>query len=192
MLRGRKVVLREFRKEDAGRIQEWIGNENITKYLGFLMFPQTLEETEAYVERQLHKERVPSSGEFVIALADDPQLEYIGAVGLHKIDWRNRNCELGIVIGREEMLGQGLGAEAIDLILVFAFDFLNMHKVNLTVFEYNERAHHCYLKCGFKDEGRVRQQRYYDGRYWDMIFMGITRDEYVGLRNTRIPGEGEA
>ncbi len=34
MLRGRKVVLREFRKEDAGRIQEWIGNENITKCLG--------------------------------------------------------------------------------------------------------------------------------------------------------------
>ncbi len=77
---------------------------------------------------------------------------------MHQIDWRNRNCELGIVIGREEMLGQGLGGEAIDLALGFAFDFLNMHKVNLTVFEYNERAHRCYLKCGFRDEGRVRQQ----------------------------------
>ncbi len=72
MLRGNRVVLREFRKEDAGRIQEWIGNENITKYLGFMMFPQTLEETEAYIEQQLRKEHVPSEGQFVIALADDP------------------------------------------------------------------------------------------------------------------------
>lgn len=192
MLRGRKVVLREFRKEDAGRIQEWIGNENITKYLGFLMFPQTLEETQAYVERQLHKERVPSSGEFVIALADDPQLDYIGAVGLHMIDWRNRNCELGIVIGREDLLGQGLGAEAIHLLLGFAFDFLNMHKVNLTVFEYNERAYRCYVRCGFKDEGRIREQRYHGGRYWDMIIMGITKDEYVELLSKRTPGKGKA
>ena len=179
MIQGERIVLREFRKEDVAPIQAWVGNEEITRYLGFVMFPQSLEETTSFVERQLVRKGTPDEGVFVIALRDDPGLEYIGAVGFHGISWRNRHCELGIVIGREDLLGKGLGAEAIRLALGFAFDFLNMHKVNLTVFEYNERGRRCYAGCGFKEEGRIREQRFYNGRYWDVIIMGITREEFA-------------
>jgi len=179
---GEQVVLREFRREDVGPIQAWVGNEEITKYLGFVMFPQSLEETTAFVERQLVRKSTPGEGVFVIALRDDPDMEYIGSVGLHGINWRDRHCELGIVIGREDLLDRGLGAEAIRLALGFAFNFLNMHKVNLKVFEYNERGRRCYAKSGFNEEGRIREQRFYEGRYWDEIVMGITREEFGAAR----------
>jgi RimJ/RimL family protein N-acetyltransferase len=181
VIHGERVVLREFRKEDVAPIQAWVGNEEITRYLGFVMFPQSLEETTSFVERQLVRRGTPDEGVFVIALRDDPSLEYVGAVGLHGISWRDRHCELGIVIGREDLLGKGLGTEAIRLALGFAFDFLNMHKVNLTVFEYNERGRRCYTKCGFKEEGRIREQRFYNGHYWDVIIMGITREEFAAV-----------
>ncbi|MGE5572869.1 MAG: GNAT family N-acetyltransferase [Bacteroidota bacterium] len=178
MLCSNRVVLREFRREDIGPIHQWVNNENIIKYLTFPLFPQSLEETTEFLERQLHKKGAPNEGIFAIALKDDPKLEYIGAIGLHAIDYRNRHCELGIVIGREDLLGKGLGREAIGLALEFAFNFLNMHKVNLRVFEYNERGRRCYLKCGFREEGRIREQRFYDSRYWDEIIMGMTGDEF--------------
>ncbi len=179
---GDRVVLREFRREDAGPIHRWVGDEEITKHLGFLVFPQSLEETIAFVERQLTKKGAPNEGIFVIALRNDPNLEYIGAVGLHGISWRDRHAELGIVIGREDLLGKGLGTEAIRLALDFAFGFLNMHKVNLRVFEYNERGRRCYRRCGFIEEGRIREQRFYANRYWDEIIMGITCDEFARTR----------
>ncbi|MEW6106189.1 MAG: GNAT family protein [Bacillota bacterium] len=178
MLRGDRIVLREFRRDDLEPIQRWVNNENITRYLSFPLFPQTAEQTAEFLDRHLHQRGAPNEGIFVIALKDDPNLEYIGAVGLHNIDYRNRHCELGIVIGREDLLGKGIGREAVQLVLDFAFNFLNMHKVNLRVFEYNERGRRCYLRCGFKEEGRIREQRFYDGRYWDEIIMGITRDEF--------------
>ncbi|MDI7246620.1 MAG: GNAT family protein [Bacillota bacterium] len=178
MLCGDRIVLREFRRDDQEPIQRWVNNENITRYLSFPLFPQSAEQTAEFPDRQLHRRGAPDEGIFVIALKDDPKLEYIGAVGLHNIDYRNRHCELGIVIGREDLLGKGIGREAIQLALGFAFNFLNMHKVNLRVFEYNERGRRCYLKCGFREEGRIREQRFYDGRYWDEIIMGMTGDEF--------------
>ncbi|MDI6824231.1 MAG: GNAT family protein [Bacillota bacterium] len=183
MLRGERVVLREFRREDVDAIQAWVNNENITKYLAFALFPQSREETIEFVERQLYKKNSPREGIFVIALNDDPDLTYIGSVGLHNIDYRNRHCEIGIVIGREDLLGQGLGAEAIRLVLGFAFDFPNMHKVNIRTYEYNERGLRCYRRCGFREEGRVRQQRYYGGRYWDEILLGMTEEEFRSVRS---------
>ncbi|HHY95787.1 MAG TPA: GNAT family N-acetyltransferase [Firmicutes bacterium] len=181
VLEGEHIVLREFRREDVDAVQAWVNNENIIKYLAFPLFPQTREETMEFVERQLYKKNSPRDGIFVIALKDDPHLTYVGSVGLHGIDYRNRHAEIGIVIGREDLLGQGLGAEAIRLVLGFAFDFLNLQKVNIRTYEYNERALRCYRRCGFQEEGRIRQQRYYGGRYWDEVLLGITEYEYRQL-----------
>jgi len=65
-----------------------------------------------------------------------------------------------------------------NLILRFAFCELNLHRVNLNVFEYNPRAIHCYEKVGFKHEGRLRQCLNRDGRRWDLVYMGILRGEW--------------
>jgi RimJ/RimL family protein N-acetyltransferase len=50
--------------------------------------------------------------------------------------------------------------------------------VNLNVFGYNERAMRSYLKCGFKEEGRQRQFLNRDDQRWDLIYMGILKDEW--------------
>jgi RimJ/RimL family protein N-acetyltransferase len=50
--------------------------------------------------------------------------------------------------------------------------------VTLDVFEYNQRAYQSYCKCGFKDEGRMRQWMQRGGDRYDLIFMGILREEW--------------
>ncbi len=113
---------------------------------------------------------------FAIRTLSDDRL--IGHVGLDGIDWVARNAWVGIGIGEREYWGKGYGTDAMNLILRFAFESLNLNRVSLDVFEYNQRAYLSYCKCGFKDEGRMRQWMQRGGERHDMIFMGILREEW--------------
>ena len=61
--------------------------------------------------------------------------------------------------------------------IVYAFDELNLHRVSLTVFAYNERALRTYRRLGFVEEGRQRERLLRFGRRWDMVFMSIFNGE---------------
>ncbi|HEY3343991.1 MAG TPA: GNAT family protein, partial [Anaerolineaceae bacterium] len=103
----------------------------------------------------------------------------IGLILLDEIDWLNGVAWVAIGIGEREYWGKGYGADAMRLILRYAFDALHLHKVILDVFEYNQRAYRCYLKAGFIEEGRARDFLNRDGRRWDLIYMGALREEWL-------------
>ncbi len=102
----------------------------------------------------------------------------IGFVDLGGIQWSHRNSFLGIGIGEREFWGMGYGTDTLRVVLRYAFTELNLERVSLDVFEYNERAIHCYEKLGFTHEGRMREALHRDGRRWDMLYMGILREEW--------------
>ena len=85
---------------------------------------------------------------------------------------------MGIGIGERDCWGKGYGTDAMRVVLRFAFVELNLHRVGLNVFEYNPRAIRSYEKAGFVEEGRLRGFLHRNNRRWDLIFMGILRDEW--------------
>lgn len=175
---GKRIMLREYRQSDLQSMREWVNDQEITQYLSDIFtYPHTLENTEQYLTKMI-KGSTDSRG-FIIA--DKDTQSYIGQIDLHKIDWRNRTAVLGIVIGSKDDLGKGYGEEAIRLLMEFVFKTMNLHRLELEVLEFNERAYHCYIKCGFMEEGRLRKKQYRDGTYWDVICMGILREEYEQL-----------
>ena len=117
---------------------------------------------------------------FIIAHKDTE--EYIGQLDLIKIDWPNRVGTIGIVIGTKENLGKGYGTEAIKLLQDFVFNKLNLNKLELDVRSFNERAIACYKKCGFIEEGRIRENFYVDGKYTDTIRMGLLKREWKSIQ----------
>jgi len=88
---------------------------------------------------------------------------------------------VGIGIGEREYWGKGYGTDAMKVILRYAFQELNLRRVALDTFEYNPRAIRSYEKVGFVYEGRVREFLYREGRRWDLIFMGILREEWLSI-----------
>ena len=112
----------------------------------------------------------------------------IGTIGLEKINWINRSAVLGIFIGDEEYRNNGYGTEAIKLILEYGFKYLNIHNIRLDLISMNERAHKCYLKCGFKDAGRSREEVFLNGKYYDKLHMDILENEFQGdyIRNKNV------
>jgi RimJ/RimL family protein N-acetyltransferase len=102
----------------------------------------------------------------------------IGFVGLGGIQWNNGDAFVGISLGERQDWGKGYGTDAMRVLLRYAFDELNLHRVSLDVFEYNPRAIRSYEKAGFTVEGRCRQYLHREGKRWDLIFMGILREEW--------------
>jgi RimJ/RimL family protein N-acetyltransferase len=92
-----------------------------------------------------------------------------------------RTAFVGIGIGERAYWGKGYGTDAMKVALRFAFTEINLERVTLNVFEYNPRAIRSYEKAGFKHEGRMRGALLKDGRRWDMIYMGILREEWLQL-----------
>ncbi|HEY4391792.1 MAG TPA: GNAT family protein [Paenibacillus sp.] len=172
---GDQIVLREYRKEDLPSIRKWVNDPEITGMLSTVFtFPQSEYDTESFLNMMIEGKANGMRG-FIIA--DKNTLDYIGQIDLIRIDWQNRSATLGIVIGRKDLLGQGIGREAIQLLKQFVFQSLNLNRLELEVYDYNERAHRCYLSCGFKEEGRLRQKIFKNGSYHDVIMMSVLADE---------------
>ncbi len=115
---------------------------------------------------------------FVIVLKETD--EAIGFINLWGIKPKNRNAELGVLIGRKDLWGQGLGKEALHVLLRYAFAELNLHRIMLRVFANNERAIRAYRSVGFVEEGRLREEIFREGRWLDSVVMGILQREYQG------------
>ena len=75
------------------------------------------------------------------------------------------------------LLGQGLGSEAILLVLRHAFAELKLHRIGVRVLGYNRRAIRAYEKCGFAVEGREREAAFVNGAWHDDIIMGVLEHE---------------
>jgi len=84
---------------------------------------------------------------------------------------------MGIVIGAVKDQNKGYGTEAIQLLQEFVFLQLNLNRLQFEVHDFNQMAIKCYQKCGFKEEGRIRQKHFGNGKYSDIIIMGILREE---------------
>jgi RimJ/RimL family protein N-acetyltransferase len=172
MIRGAKTRLRALEHDDLPHFVHWINDPEVRRFMA-IRYPLSMTEEEkwweGFVERQ---------DDYIFAIESEDGT-YIGNIGLHDLERENRKALLGIIIGDKGYWGQGYGTDAILTMLRWAFDYLNLTRVYLTVYAYNERAIRCYQKCGFRHEGTMRQARFTGGRTYDEWMMGILRDEFL-------------
>jgi RimJ/RimL family protein N-acetyltransferase len=121
----------------------------------------------------------PCNVMFLMRTNDDNRI--IGFANLDYISWHHGDSFMGIGIGDKAYWSRGYGSEAMNILLRYVFTELNLHRLSLTVFEYNQRAIRMYEKCGFKIEGINREYHFRDGRRWDLVSMGILREEWLEL-----------
>lgn len=170
VLRGDRVVLRPLGPGDLPRCVKWFSDPHVTRFLG-RDAGITLAEEERWF-----REYVTRSDEQIFAIVVDGT--HVGNVGLHRVDRAHRKADLGILIGETDLWSRGFGTDAIRAVLRYAFGGLALHKVSLHVLEYNERAIHAYEKVGFVREGIHREDVYKDGRFIDVVRMGILAREF--------------
>jgi len=170
-------------RDDLPRFVEWSHDPEVLRHLA-LAFPLGLAGEERWFEAQLKLD--PACQPFAIDVRGlrggrstaGEGWTHVGAIGFHQVDWRNRTAELGVMIGRKDAWGLGFGTDATRALVSWGFGVLNLNRVSLRVFEDNARGIRCYEKVGFRHEGRLRQDRFHSGRYWDTLVMGVLRAEF--------------
>lgn len=174
LFEGKNIILTAWHEGDEKTAAKW---QLDAEYMRNLDSDIAMPRTEAQIKESSEEmSKSKNDIEFFIRLKETGEL--IGFVALDGIEWNNARSSLAIGIGDKKHRGKGYGREAMELILQFAFTELNLHRVELNYFNYNENAGRLYESVGFKYEGAKRDFVHRDGRYYDLILMSLLRHEW--------------
>ena len=168
---GTLVRLRAREPADAIRHARWLNDIEVTRWIR-VGYPQS----RVGQQRRSNVEPTPSHTRAALAIETLDGL-HIGNCSLSTRDPANREALLGILIGEPAYRDGGYGTDAMRLLCRFGFDQMNVERIELTVYGDNARAIRVYEKVGFRHEARRRQAHFVDGRYEDVLVMGLIRGE---------------
>lgn len=175
-IRGERVYLRPLEPGDAELVHRWYEDVRVQALMGDP--PISLANRQRRYE-EIVKSAEPDVFRFMICLLDDDRA--IGRTDLFDLDRQNGSCAFGITIGEPQLWGQGLGTDAVNALVDFAFGQLRMERVWLDTDANNLRAQAAYAKAGFTREGRFRRAFYQDGGWSDDLRMALLREEWEAL-----------
>jgi RimJ/RimL family protein N-acetyltransferase len=174
LLRGERVRLAAVGEEDVATVAGWYEDAAFLRlYDSAPAYPKTAGQLRRQIKEQ---QEGKESYLFAIHRLEDDAL--VGLLGFDGIAWSHGTAFVSIAIGAAQYRGQGYGREAMQLGVRFAFNELNLHRLCLTVFAYNETAIALYEGLGFTREGVFREHLLRDGRRHDMYLYGLLRREW--------------
>lgn len=174
MIKFGKVIIRPIEREELGLIQKWYNDDEVM-YWGSGCKPDMMVSLD-YLEQVWFDEAYADTNIRMMIQTDEG--EPIGIIGYRNMNIQERRCKIIIFIGEKKYWGSGYGTDAMKAFLRFLFNRWNMHRVEIDTWDGNERAIKSYKKCGFIEEGRLREARFVDGQYRDEILMGLLRKEF--------------
>lgn len=171
MIAGEHVILRAFEREDAERCYRWMNDPNIVRTLKS-RYPIAFSNEVEWLDRAMGSSQ--TERHFAIEKKDDRS--HIGNASIHDIDWVSRTAWFGLFIGEPSAWNRGFGSDAISALMRFAFDEMNLQKLRINVFDYNDRAKHVLLARGFVQEGKLSRDFFREGLFHDIVLLSVFRD----------------
>ena len=176
---GADIHLRPMH-EDDGAI--WLADQQsdseAVRFLGYgIDLPSSPYAAEQFVERYAEFNNRAERIMFSIERLDG---ELAGGINIHSMDRKNGTFETGTRIYRAHR-GRGYGFQAKVIVLRYAFYELRFQKYNIRCMESNEPMIRHAARLGCQAEGRIRRQIYTDGRFFDELIFGLTREEFDEL-----------
>lgn len=151
--------------EKTEMVRNWRNKESIRKwmYSNHIISPE---------EHSKFIEGLQKDNKNFYWLVEDKKEEYIGVVYLNRIDLENKNTYFGIYSNPDCKMS-GAGHLLIECLKKLAFDVATLHTLKLEVIVSNEIAINFYKKSGFNEEGRLKEFVFKDGKWHDVIVMGV-------------------
>lgn len=165
--KGSKINLLPLEKEDMPFVLKWINNEEINFYNG-ARFPVSLHEQNVWYEKNAGDK---TKKKLVVCTNTG---EKAGMATLFNIDHRNQNAEIGIYID-PAFQGKGYAKEAIGLLVNFAFNEFNLHKVYATILDFNVNSIKLFESAGFALEYIKKEAYYTVGKFSDVHVLSLFR-----------------
>ena len=172
-IEGSRVTLRRHIPGNVTAFQRWYSDPEVARLARYQDGPMRSDEIDRFFQL-----RALGAESLTMAIHERDTGRLIGSCAFSQVDGENGSAMYHITIGEKDTWGRGYGTEATQLMLDHAFGTLGLHRIALTVFEFNERAIRAYRRCGFVVEGRARESIWRDGRWWDELAMSVLSSEW--------------
>jgi RimJ/RimL family protein N-acetyltransferase len=178
MIAHGSIYLRPGERDDVPRFVRWYSDLRTTRTL-LMTSPIGEALEERWFDGMIAAHGTDRFFFVICRRADDRP---VGSIDLHEVDRRNGSASLGIAIGEEDDRGRGYGTDALIALVAFGFDQLRLERIELDVYDFNDRARAVYERVGFVLEGTMRHALFRDGAFHDVHRMAVLRDEWPGRR----------
>jgi RimJ/RimL family protein N-acetyltransferase len=175
-LEGERLYLRAIEPEDAPVVAA-CNNDPAVRLSFFTHTP-----TSVHLQRERISQFYTTGSDYIpfaICLKEDDSA--IGVTAWHRVDHVSGAAVFSICLSDTTQWGKGYARESTHMMLYHAFEILNLHRVQLHVWEDNAAAIRTYEACGFKREGLLREAMRHNGRYCSFLVMGILEEEWRRL-----------
>lgn len=175
MLLGELVQLDAIEKEDLPVLKKWRNLPEFRKHF------REYRELNNEMQLQWYEAKVVNDNTTeMFAIRDRESLELLGCVGLAYINWVHRHADLSLYVGWQNSYIDDLGyaEESCRLLLNYAFAEIGLNKVWTEIYKFDHKKNTLYNKLGFQQDGMLRQNYFYDGRWWDSRILSILAAEY--------------
>lgn len=173
---GSRVRLRAVEPSDAEAHFVWNQDAGMMRPLDYIWFPQSYASVQRWAETTA-LDNAPASDAFHFVI-ETLAGELAGSLATHSCDRRAGSFAYGVAI-REEHQRQGYASEAIVMVLRHFFEELRYQKATVSIYSFNEASIRLHERLGFQREGRLRRMVYTQGQHFDLLYYGITREEFA-------------
>ena len=174
MLKGKHLSLFAVEKEDLQQLRDWRNDPNFRKH--FREYQElNLDQQEKWFEEQV----VAGNTTLMFSIRRNEDNELLGCCGLVYINWVHRHADLSLYIGwKDKYIDQeGYAEESCKLLLDYGFNELCLNKIWTEIYEFDDKKKALYDKFNFKQDGLLRQNYWYDGKWWDSRILSILNSE---------------
>jgi RimJ/RimL family protein N-acetyltransferase len=170
-----RVKLRAIEPGDWETFWAWNHDDEMTRNLDWVWFPQSREAVRIWAEEASRKR--PENDEFhwVIESRDGA---VVGSIATHDCNRRCGTFGYGINVLSTHRRN-GYASDAIRVVLRYAFEELGYQKVTVEVLAFNEASISLHQRLGFQSEGRLRRMIFTGGQYFDLLMFGMTKEEFA-------------
>jgi RimJ/RimL family protein N-acetyltransferase len=173
-IEGERVILRKLKRSDAKSIYENLQDKEISKYTT-IRYPYKLQDAKWFINFTQNNWRKKKAYEYGVTLRGEDKV--IGIISLMKVDYKNKNSEIGYWLGKKYW-GKGLMTECLKLLLEVGFKKLKMKRLYAGVSHPNKGSSKVLTQCGMKFEGRLRKNAFENGMWTDGLMYSILKEEY--------------
>ncbi|HPF88286.1 MAG TPA: GNAT family protein [Candidatus Limiplasma sp.] len=176
MMQGKLVTLSPLEQEDLEPLRQWRNNPEFRKYF------REYREINKDMQLKWYQQKVlgdPST--MMFGIHDAASGELLGCCGLCYINWVHRNADLSLYIGWQNAYidTEGYAEESCRLLFTYGFQELGLEKIWTEIYEFDEPKYQLYQKLGFQQDGLLRKQYLYNGKYWDSRMLSLLREEFI-------------
>jgi RimJ/RimL family protein N-acetyltransferase len=186
-IEGDLIVLRRHAPGNVTAFRRWYADPEVARLARYQDTPMREDEVDRFFQV-----RALGPDSLTMAIHEKSTGRLIGTCAFSQMDGDNGSAMYHITIGEKDAWGHGYGTEATQLMVDHAFKNLGLHRIALSVFEFNERAIRAYARVGFLTEGRAREAVWRDGRWWDELAMSLLAPEWQARQRAGMRARGRA